>query len=258
MRIALVLVSLCLVLALGALGLFLTLSPRPEPADDLASLRDVPIPSTGGVEADDRDDAILLRIDALDREVEDLHAEIAALRAGAAREVLPATGASGEPADEGRASYVALHRDAILQVIDDDRRDQQRKREEEQRARDLQAMLARAERTAKRFGLTGDQQKALADVYLIERQKMEELRTQMRDQGGPGSDPEQVRESFQQLREWRLGELTTRLGADLAQQINDSEFDRMRGLGQGGRRGNRGQDGEGNDGNPPPPPGGGF
>jgi hypothetical protein len=57
---------------------------------------------------------------------------------------------------------------------------------------------------------------------------------------------------MQEMRDWRLGELTIRLGPDLASQINDSDFDRFR---EGGRRGNRGQ-GEGEGGGSAPQRGG--
>jgi hypothetical protein len=203
-------------------------------------------------------DELLVRMEGLSHEVDDLRAQIAALKAGAQRE--PASVSTAEtPADDSVTAFAAVHRDAIQKVIDDDRAAQQRKKEEEQRARDLATMLARAERTAKKFGLTVDQQKSLADVYLLERTKMEDFRTQMRDQGGFGGDPEQMRTAFQDLRTWRLQELTTRLGADLATQINDSEFERFRDTagGGGGRRGNRGQGG-GNDGSGGNPGGGGF
>lgn len=242
MRIALVLVSLCLVLALGALGLFVTLSPGSNPT--AAAAPDSPgVATVRGTAPDgpqNAADEVLARMDALAREVDDLRAQVAALEAGAERE--PAVVAAESPVEESATTYAAVHREAILKVIEDDRLMQQKKREEEQRARDLQQTLARAERTAKRFGLTQDQQKSLADVYLLERVKMEDFRTQFRDQGGMGGDPEQMRTAFTELRDWRLNELTTRLGPDLAKQINDSD-DRFRD-GGGGRRGNRGQ-GEG-------------
>ncbi|MFN0006360.1 MAG: hypothetical protein ACKVXR_00505 [Planctomycetota bacterium] len=237
MRIALVLVSLCLVLALGAIGLFVALSPGSTPM--AAASTEAPRAATArGTTPDgpqDPADEVLARMDALAREVDDLRAQVAALEAGAARE--PAVVAAAQTPPEGSAAtYAAVHREAILQVIEDDRLTQQRKREEEQRARDLQAALARAERTAKKFGLDAEQQKSLADVYILERAKMEDLRTQFRDQGGMGADPEQARTAFTELRDWRLTELSNRLGEDLAQQINKSEFERAE-----GRRGNRGQ-----------------
>lgn len=256
MRIALVLVSLCLVLTLGALGLFVTLSPDSNAT--AASSPEAPRFATArGTTPDgprNPSDEILARMDALAREVDDLRAQVAALEVGAEREPAVVAASAESPVDESATTYAAVHRDAILKVIEDDRLAQQKKREEDQRARDLQQTLARAERTAKRFGLTPDQQKSLADVYILERAKMEDFRSQYRDQGGMGADPDQMRTAFTELRDWRLTELTNRLGPDLAKQVNDSDYERFRD-GAGGRRGNRGQ-GEGEGGGAAPERGG--
>ena len=153
---------------------------------------------------------------------------------------------------DASASFSSERRGEILKVIEEDREAQKRKAEEEQRARDLQASLARAERTAKQFGLAADQQKALADVYILERQKMDDIRNQFAAQGGPGGDPEAIRTSFRELRDWRLNELTLRLGADLGEKINESDAGAFRGGfggGGGGRRGNRNGGDGGNGGN---------
>jgi hypothetical protein len=243
MRLALLIVSLCLLLALGARGLDVNHAPQEvarvgtdsaAPMVRNASEQTPQGPQNPG-------DEVLARMDSMAREIDSLRIQVAALRAGAERE--PAI-VVAEPVDGIAASGAALPRDKILQVIEEDRLAQQRKRDEDQRARDLAAMLTRAERTAKKFGLDARQEKSLADVYILERQKMEDFRTQMREQGGFGADPEQMRQSFQDLRTWRLDELTSRLGSDLANQINESENDRFGG-GPGGRRGNRGQGGQG-------------
>lgn len=257
MKAALVLVSLCCILALGALGLFLSGGREAQSEHRTATAVGASSASPPAVQpatTDTRSDEVLARLDAFAREIDDLRAQIAALKAGSARE--PAAEAAPQKAlDEPAASFAAAHRDAILKVIDDDRQEQKRKQDEEQRARDLQSALARAERTAKQFGLVGDQQKSLADVYILERQKIDDLRNRMRDQGGAVADPEAMRQGFQDLRDWRLNELTIRLGADLAGKINDADFQRFGGgFGPGGRRGNRGQGGS-DGGNPP---GGGF
>jgi len=164
--------------------------------------------------------------------------------------------AAPAPVDDNSSMFAAEHRSAIMKVIEEDRQAQKRKADEEQRARDLQASLARSERTAKQFGLAADQQKALADIYILERQKMDDIRNQFAAQGGPGGDPEAMRTSFRELRDWRLNELTLRLGADLAEKINESDVAAFRGGfggpggGGGGRRGNRnGGGGDGNGGN---------
>jgi hypothetical protein len=199
---------------------------------------------------------VLQRLDALSREIDDLRAELASVKSSASRE--PAREVAALPAtDDAAASYSSERRGEILKVIEEDREAQKRKADEEQRARDLQQALVRAERTAKQFGLAADQQKKLADVYILERQKMEEMRNQFRDQGMNG-DPEAMRNSFREMRDWRMNELTVRLGAELAEKINDSDMAAFRGFGGGnGRRGNRNDPGNGgtDGGNRP---GGGF
>ncbi len=83
-------------------------------------------------------------------------------------------------------------------------------------------------------------------MYILEREKIDGLRNQMRDPGAAVGDPEAVRQGFRDLRDWRLNELTNRLGADLAEKINEADFQRFGGgLGPGGRRGNRGRGGQG-------------
>lgn len=247
MKTALILVVLVLLLALGALGLTLFGNNRAAAAETHAA--NAPAAAQTVAPADSAE--TLARIDAIGRRLDDLSAQIAALKAGAAREPVAAA-APEKPVDEVSTNFVAEHRDSILKVIEEDRQEQKRKAEEEQRARELQAALARAERTAKEFGLGHDQEKLLADVYVLERAKIDDLRTQMRDQTG---DPAAMRQSFRDLRDWRLNELTTRLGAELAEKINETDAQAFRGAfggggGGGGRRGggNGGPGGNGGNG----------
>ncbi len=250
MKSAVVLLSLGLLLALGAVGVLLLSSGHDTAAHGVESRSvDAGSPSASG---DKGSAEVAQRIDALSREVDVLREEIAAMKSSSARETAPEVAAAAPaPVDDNSSMFAAEHRSAILKVIEEDRAEQKRKADDEQRARDLQASLARAERTAKQFGLAADQQKALADIYIAERQKMDDIRAQ----GGPGGDPEAMRTSFRELRDWRLNELTVRLGADLAEKINESDVAAFRGgfgggPGGGGRRGNRGDGGgNGNGGN---------
>ena len=247
MRPAVVLLVFCLLLALGAVGLLLFTGTRgsgPESTDRRAALALPERASAAPAESEARSTEVFQRLDSLARELEQVRAEVASLKAGAAREPAPEV-AAANPVDDAPAAFASEHRSAILRVIEEDRETQRRKQEEEQRARDLQASLARAERTAKQLGLAPDQQKALADVYVLERQKVEELRSQMRDQGGPGGDPEAIRTTFREMRDWRMNELTTRFGSDLADKINEADMGGFRGNGPWARRGNRGPGGTG-------------
>ena len=258
MKPAVVLLSLGLLLCAGALGVVLVSGSR-EAVAQPAEARTASAEALAPAASDPRSDEVLQRLDALSREVDALRSELAAVRSSASREpVQEVAAATAAPIDESSAAFASEHRGAILKVIEEDREAQKRKQEEEQRARDLAASLARAERTAKQFGLGPEEQKALADVYILERQKMEELRNQMRDQTGFGGDPEAMRNSFREMRDWRLNELTVRLGSELAEKINESDIGAFRGFGQRERRGNRGNDSGtgGNDGGNRP--GGGF
>ena len=254
MKSAVVLLSLGLLLALGAVGVLLLSSNRDSSAH-ATEARSVTADAGSAAAGDTRSAEVLQRLDALSREVDLLREQVSAMKTSAAREPAPEIAAAAQPVDETPSTFAAEHRNAILKVIEEDREAQKRKADEEQRARDLQASLARAERTAKQFGLAQDQQKALADVYILERQKMEEIRNQFAAQGGPGGDPEAMRTSFRELRDWRMNELTVRLGAELAEKINESDVAAFRGGfggpgGGSGRRGNRnGGGGDGNGGN---------
>ena len=246
MKPAVVLLSLGLLLAVGALGVVLISGSRDA---GVHAVETHASPTSGTAEAavapDTRSAEVLQRLDALSREVDELREQLASVKASASRE--PAQEVAAIPAtSDTPASYSSERRGEILKVIEEDREAQKRKAEEEQRARDLQQSLQRAERTAKQFGLAADQQKALADVYILERQKMEEMRNQFRDQGMNG-DPEAMRTSFREMRDWRMNELTLKLGAELAEKINDSDMAAFRGFGGGGGGGRRGNRGGGND-----------
>jgi hypothetical protein len=199
---------------------------------------------------------LVSRIESLNQEVADLHQEVLRLKEATHRE--PASEAAPVKVAEAETTdFAASHRDAILKIIAQDREDLEHKKEEERKARDLENILARADRAAKKLGLNTTQQKALADVYILEGQKMEEMRN-LRGQG----DPEAARTAFQEFRDWRTSELTKRLGADLAQQVNESDLAGFRGnggFGGGGRNGGPGgRGGQGGNGGQPGggPPGG--
>jgi hypothetical protein len=190
---------------------------------------------------------LVARIESLNQEVNDLHLELLRLKEDKTR--TPA--AAAEPvkvAEVETTNFAVQHRDSILKIIAQDREDQDRKKEEERKARDLENILARADRAAKKLGLNATHQKALADVYILERQKMDDMRN-LRGQG----DPEAARTAFQEFRDWRTAELTKRLGADLAQQVSEYDQAGFRGGGFGGRNGGQGgPGGPGGQGGGPP------
>jgi hypothetical protein len=238
--------------AAGAVGGVIVTGSPATPNGDVAAHN-----GNAGTAASVSDNSKLVsRIESLNQEVADLHQEILRLKETTHR-APAAEAAPVKLVEADTTDFAATHRDAILKIIAQDREDLERKKEEERKAKDLENILARADRAAKKLGLNTTQQKALADVYVLESQKMEEMRN-LRGQG----DPEAARTAFQEFRDWRMAELTKRFGADLAQQVNENDLAGFRGGGFGGGRnggpGGRGGQGGGQGGNPGGggPPGG--
>ena len=240
--------SLVVAAAAGAVGGVLVTSSAPAPAVEASHAA----ASTAAAASFDAS-KLVSRIESLNQEVADLHQEVLHLKENSQRAPVAAE-APAKVAEADTTDFAAQHRDAILKIIAQEREDLQRKQDEERKARDLENILARADRAAKKLGLNSTQQKALADVYILERQKMDDMRN-MRGQ----ADPEAMRTAFQEFRDWRTSELTKRLGADLAQQVNESDLAGFRGGGFGGGRGGfGGPGGPGGNGGPGGggPPGG--
>jgi uncharacterized membrane protein YgcG len=207
-------------------------------------------------------------ITALQNELARLRSELVSLREGRTRESATATPASASTELIPAESLAIIQKDAILRVIAEERADLQRKEDEARKQRELEQATQRAERVAKELNLSPAEQTKLAEVYVMEREKRDEFMRNMRS--GEVPDREQMRQSFQEYREWRTNELTTRLGADLATKVNEYDGDRMGfgGRGMGGGDGGGGTtrvrvDGGGggrpsrNGGNNANPPGGG-
>lgn len=243
MKTFLIIAAVLVVLLFGAIAVFLvTGTPTPPSA---ASTSTASSQSAAPADSVRGNDDTAARLEALSREVTSLREELAALKAGAARESVPAAVPDAKPESaETQGGISPVQRDAILKVIADDRAEQKRKADEEQQQRDLQNALARADRAALKYGLTVDQKKGLVDVLLADAQKSADLRNQMMNQGFNG-DREAMRKAFTDLDTWRMDELTKRMGPDLAQQVHDGEFNGFGGGPPGGgRRGNRGGGGQ--------------
>lgn len=193
-------------------------------------------PSPGDTEA-------LARLDALDREVSELRAQIAALKSSAARQPSAELAAVETESHPSTGEMTSAEHESVLKVIAEDRAEQKRKQDEERQQRDLQNALAHADRAAQKYGLSMDQKKGLVDVFVLDAQKSNDLQTFMQQQGFNG-DREAMRKAFTDLDDWRTDELTKRFGPDLAQQIHDGEFNRgPRGGPRGNRNGGPGQGG---------------
>lgn len=261
MKALLVIVGLVIAAGAGAVGGVLVSSTALCPATCADVIPVEPVHATVA-QAEERVPVALdgshvaAQVDELARQVAALQSEMARVREGTKRE--PAIEVAAEkrsPADESAAVFAALHRDAILQVIAQDKEDAAKKAEDERKQQQQEQLLQRAERVAKKVGLNAEQQKSLADLYVQERTKIDELRGNFRDPATWQDDPQSAREAFRAMRDWHNTELTQRFGADLAAKINEFDGDRLRGPGGqggfGGGSGNGGNGGQGNSGRRP-------
>jgi ribosomal protein L19E len=170
---------------------------------------------------------LVAKVESLERALDALHQDVADLRSGSTRTAVVEPEKAA--VDPDTASFVAQHRSAILAVIEQDRAEQARKAEEERQQRAQQQSQQRAERTAQAVGLNPAQTKQLVGFYEQQRVRMDDLRNGM--QNGT-SDPQTMRQTFQEFRTWSETELTNLFGADLSGKIMD-EGGGM-GMGRGG------------------------
>lgn len=208
------------------------------------------------VKPSSREAELIAKVQDLERSLDGLHQDLAELRSKTTRTAANDSPEAASVEDLPSANALAaLNKHAIMAVIEEDRAEQARKAEEERKQREAAALQQRAERTAKRVGLDAGQTRQLAEFYDVSRVRMDEMRTALRDGGGP---PDQgMREAFQEFRTWSETELTNRFGGELAAKIMEEEQPRMRmgaaggpgggtdGAGQGRRGGRGGQGGGG-------------
>jgi hypothetical protein len=184
----------------------------------------------------------------LTREVDRLHAELAALREGRVRADATEVAQAAPTEDVPAASLAIIHEDAIRRVIAKERAELEQKEEDARKQRELEAALQRAERVAKELGMSTTEQRKLGELYALERDKREEFRKAFQD--GQTPDRDQMRQTFQEYRDWRTAELNARFGPDLAARVAESEGDRGGGFrmmgGEGGGAAFGGNNGGGN------------
>jgi len=146
------------------------------------------------------------RLEMLSREIPELRAELAALKAG---------------------DISAEQRGAILKLIADDRAEQKRLQGEDEHKRFTELSRACADRAARKYGLTDDQRNGVFDVLMMGREKLNAMDVQpidFRNAGDVDAMAEAANKAFQALKTWRLDELTKRLGPDLARRVNEDEL----------------------------------
>ncbi len=253
----LLLVFACVIVAVvaGAAGaLLVSTAPPSQP-----TLVESPPATSGSVESRAaasaampvslEDPTLAARVDDLVQEVAALREELARMKEGTSRApILSTEWTEGDAAVHASDDFAEVHREGILQLVEEDRQAREQKRDADRVQREEEALLARAERVARELGLSASQQKSLADVYTLERQKIDELRkTAM---GGDFADmPLQLREQMAGFRQWRTDELTARFGSELAQKINETDADRFA-RGRRARGGPFGAAGDGSTGTP--------
>jgi hypothetical protein len=139
------------------------------------------------------------RIDAVSQDVTGLRSELAAQRSS---EMSPA------------------QREAILKVVAEERAQRQQAEERAQRQRFAELCDRDAERAAKKFGLSEDQRKGYAEVLRLGEDKLMASDAQMRDFFFKTNDmqatADAVKSAMKEMKDWRLEELTKRVGSDLA------------------------------------------
>src|SRR5262249_46131398 len=129
------------------------------------------------------------KIDALHMEIADLQDKITQLSAQRTPGVTPPV-TEKVVVDDSPEVFAAVHREAILKVIADQRADEERKREEERVRREQEQLAQRVDRDAQKFNLNEGQKHMLMDFYTQERQKFDDVRAQVRDQGADaGQNP---------------------------------------------------------------------
>lgn len=223
MKVLLVFAFVLLAVVAGAAGALIFNTPPPVPiaaalAPSMETSAPVPAPPSAALE----DAALSARVDDLAQEVTVLREELARMKEGATRAPAASTAATSAASKQPTDNFADSHRDDILQVVETDRQAKEQQREATRAQREEQAILAHADRVARALGLSASQQKSLADVYTLERQKMAEMRSSAGG-GDPAEAPFQFRDQMASLRQWRTDELTARFGSELAQKINDNE-----------------------------------
>jgi hypothetical protein len=193
---------------------------------------------------------LLARIADLERSIArlDEHAALGAARTVASEATSPVAAAAPE-----------LMREVAQQVIAEKEAAEKATQLAAEIERETERALRRAEQIAKELGLSSGDQEQLAQVYVGESTKRRELFEklgfdEMRGRDFMSLGPEvrdQARDGFKSIREWRDGELVTRLGSSVADQLSQLEpRGRNRDWGGFGGGGQGGGFGGGNPGGP--------
>jgi hypothetical protein len=238
MRPILVFLTALVLLATGIAG-FVLLRPSSTGAPELAKL-ETASPAAAGEALASRNEVVELRsrIDQMTMELAQLNSELRAMRDQSER--APVEVAAQTPLTTDTEATLGLKREAVLKILAEERDRQQKERDAERIERETQAAKNRASKIAKELSMAPGDEEQLAALMVLSNQKRQEMMDKMRD---GGFDRDTARTSFEELRTWQSDQLTRAFGADLAEQIQKLEMQRMGFGGPGGGDGRRGQRG---------------
>jgi hypothetical protein len=226
-----VLLGLVVVLASGAsayVGTRLAVTTEPVRAETIAVPTAAPTDNGASVKAQNAQDRIAM----LTARVDDLTSEIENLRNSANR--APAV-ANVQPIESSQAAggvvVTELQRQAVLAVLKEDRDRQAAEAEAAREKADKEAATRRAARVAKDLNLSPGDEARLADLMVESGKKRQEMFDSMRN---GNFDRETARAGMEEMRKWQTDQLTQAFGASIADQILQTEGERIFGGGPGG------------------------
>ncbi len=226
-----VLLGLVVILGSGAAAFVATnLASHAEIAQPQLPTVSTESPTTGSDAArarstEDKLAMIAARLDAMADELE-------SLRNSASR--APVSVATAGNAAESAASHVVVtdvQRQAVLAVLAEDRARQAAEAEAKRVEAELEAAKRRAARVAKELNLSPGDEARLADLMVESGKKRQDMFEGMRN---GNFDRDTARTQMESFRTWQTDQLSVAFGAGIADQIMQTEGDRMGFGGPGG------------------------
>ena len=218
------LLGLVVVLGSGAAAFVATnLASRSEPAKpELAS---APAPEMVGYADAARAHAAEDKLAMLSARVDALNDELENLRNSANRAPVNVASAPTAPLPtSGTVAVTEEQRQAVLTVLAEDRARQAAEADAKRTAAELDAAKRRAARIAKDLSLSPGDEARLADLMLESGKKRQDMFESMRN---GNFDRDTARTQMEAFRTWQTDQYTVAFGASIADQIIQSEGDRM-------------------------------
>ena len=124
----------------------------------------------------------------------------------------------------GRDALSEGQRKEVQAMIAADHAEQTRKADEAERELTDRRLRAAADRGAASYELTADQKQSLLDVLRQQCEKTQQASAELATSVTGEEMGDKVQRFSDDLESWRLGELTARLGPEVAQRINREPF----------------------------------